>query len=36
MFVFHNEKKNTIKTHAYILVLYFETYGVKYDERIAS
>ena len=22
--------------HAYILILYFETYGFKYDERIAS
>ena len=37
MFIFHNvKKKNTTKTHAYILVLYFETYGFKYDERIAS
>ena len=37
MFKFRNvKKKNTTKTHAYILILYFETCGFKYDERIAS
>ena len=38
MFKFRNVKKNTLttKTHAYILIVYLETYGFKYDERIAS
>ena len=37
MIIFRNvKKKMTTETHAYILILYFETYGFKYDERIAS
>ena len=30
------KKKNTTKSHVYILILYFETDGLKYDEIIAS
>ena len=37
MFMFHNEKKkHTTKMHGCILIIYFETYGFKYIERIAS
>ena len=37
MFIFRNvKKKHTTQTDAYILILYFETYGFKYVERIAS
>ena len=30
------KKKTTTKSHAYILISYFETYGFKYVERISS
>ena len=40
IFMFSNvkqkTKKHTTKTYAYILILYFETYGFKYVERMAS
>ena len=36
MFMSTMLKKNITKMYACILILYFETYGFKYVERIAS